>query len=150
MVKLSASEELKQLNNQIKKDIQSLKKFTKKRRLLLLEDDETDTLIFKEIIRSYDADFEVEHAKDGKEGLQKLNHQPGRYTDIFVDLKMPGMDGFEFLQELQKRMQKSEIEISVLTSSNNTQDIKLVKEIGQNITFIQKPISIDKLYQIFS
>lgn len=150
MVKISASEELKKLNNKIKSDIRSLKNITKKRRFLLLEDDEVDTIIFKEVIRSYDAAFEVDHAKNGEEGLQKFKQQPERYTDVFVDLKMPVMDGFSFLQELKKVRLNSETEITVLSSSSHTQDIKIVKEIDQNITFIQKPISIDKLYRVFS
>ena len=43
-----------------------------------------------------DSGFKAITAKDGKEGLKKLDHSP---TLIVLDLEMPRMDGFEFLEK---------------------------------------------------
>lgn len=150
MVKISASEELKRLNEKIKEDIRSLQSINKKRRLLLLEDDEIDAIIFKEIVKSYNDQIEVDHASDGEEGLKKLSGNPGKYTDVFVDLNMPIMDGFEFLREAKDIHHSNEVEVLVLTSSISSGDVEAVKRINQRITYLQKPINRDKLFRLFN
>ncbi len=46
------------------------------------------------------ADFAVETASDGVEGLEKL--QTGRYDGIVLDVMMPRMDGYETAKQIKK------------------------------------------------
>ncbi|MFW5761245.1 MAG: response regulator [Cyclobacteriaceae bacterium] len=150
MVKIKPSEELIQLNNKIKDDIRSLQQFTRKRNVLLLEDDDVDTDIFKNVINSYNSEISIDRARDGKEGLEIIKNKPRNYTHLFVDLKMPIMNGFEFLKAFNQISFDQKIEVIVISSINNSKDLEYLKKINQEITFLQKPINIDKLFKIFS
>jgi PAS domain S-box-containing protein len=62
--------------------------------------------------------WEVDVAADGREALARLaNQRPGM---ILLDLIMPGMDGFEFLAELQQRHEVHSVPIVVLTAKDLT------------------------------
>jgi CheY-like chemotaxis protein len=56
---------------------------------------------------------------------------------IFLDLKMPGIDGFGVLSWLQN--QKSEIPVAVLTSSPEEIDVKRVRELGADCYLLKPP-----------
>jgi PAS domain S-box-containing protein len=61
---------------------------------------------------------EVDEAADGREGLACLAEQkPGL---ILLDLLMPGMDGFEFLAELQRREEGRSVPVIILTAMDLT------------------------------
>jgi CheY-like chemotaxis protein len=67
------------------------------KKLLIVEDDEILAQLMKEILK---AEFEVEVARDGVEGLERIK-QNG-YDVIISDLKMPQMDGKELYLEVRK------------------------------------------------
>src|SRR5262249_9406652 len=56
---------------------------------------------------------------------------------ILLDLKMPGMDGFDVLEWARARKQFSGIPIIVLTSSDSNRDVQLAYDLGAN-SFIVK------------
>jgi len=68
---------------------------------------------------------------------------------ILLDLNMPVMDGFAFLQALKGVNAESLIHsnVVVLTSSNDATDKKGIKEFGVK-AYIQKPLTIEKLQSI--
>jgi CheY-like chemotaxis protein len=62
--------------------------------------------------------WEVDEGADGREALARLAGQkPGL---ILLDLLMPGMDGFEFLAELQKREEGRSVPVIILTAKDLT------------------------------
>ncbi|MEC7928947.1 MAG: response regulator [Pseudomonadota bacterium] len=71
---------------------------------VLIIDDDADVrdLLSRMLI---DAGFKFDTAKDGKEGLEKLNKNPNL---IVLDLEMPRMDGFEFLENYMKEFNETE------------------------------------------
>jgi CheY-like chemotaxis protein len=63
--------------------------------------------------------WEVDEAADGLEALARLAKQrPGL---ILLDLLMPGVDGFEFLAELQQREEGRSVPVIILTAKNLTE-----------------------------
>ena len=80
------------------KFLKIVKKFvgsnTKDNTILIVDDDENTRDILSRALD--DSGFKAITAKDGKEGLKKLDHSP---TLIVLDLEMPRMDGFEFLEK---------------------------------------------------
>lgn len=70
---------------------------------------------------------------------------------IFLDLNMPVMDGWEFLQNFTKIKTKFNkvITLYVISSSINPVDIKRAKGIHEVKDYIVKPITIDELESIF-
>ncbi len=84
-----------------------------KHKVLLLVEDDT-------ILRDmYKTEFEgndliVETASNGEEGLQKL--QMDKPNIIVLDLVMPKMSGFDFLDKLQQNTETAQIPVIVLTN----------------------------------
>jgi CheY-like chemotaxis protein len=62
--------------------------------------------------------WEVDEAGDGREALAHLSDQ--RPDLILLDLLMPGMDGFEFLAELQQREEGRSVPVLILTAKDLT------------------------------
>jgi len=71
-------------------------------KVLIVDDDLATLYLLKRFKRWKDFGFQIEgEATDGKEALQKLKET--RYDLIITDIKMPGMDGIEFIQELRSQ-----------------------------------------------
>ena len=71
---------------------------------VLIIDDDADVRDLLSRMLS-DAGFKFDTAKDGKEGLEKLSKYPNL---IVLDLEMPRMDGFEFLENYMKEFNETE------------------------------------------
>ena len=71
---------------------------------ILIIDDDADVRDLLSRMLS-DAGFKYDTAKDGKEGLEKLDKNPNL---IVLDLEMPRMDGFEFLENYMKEFNEAE------------------------------------------
>lgn len=69
---------------------------------------------------------------------------------ILLDIYMPGIDGWGFLQEFQKLKNKFEkkIEIYIISSSNHPQDINRAKAIPDVMDYFQKPVTMELLKEI--
>ncbi len=70
---------------------------------------------------------------------------------IFLDINMPVMNGWEFMNQymnIKYSLHKS-IVIYITTSSSNTKDLENAKEITDIREYIVKPLSVQKLNSIF-
>ena len=81
-------------------------------KILVIDDEE----VSRYLIRNYLSDFRytVIEAADGKEGLRRAVED--RPQAIFLDLIMPGMDGFEVLDQLKRNPLTRDIPVIVITS----------------------------------
>jgi signal transduction histidine kinase/DNA-binding response OmpR family regulator len=87
--------------------------------ILLVEDDVAMADIYKRSITS--AGFQVHHAKNGIEAL-KLMDQQKDFRMAVVDLMMPEMDGFQFLEALEVRHPDILMPVMVLTAKDLTSE----------------------------
>jgi len=71
----------------------------KGKRLLVVDDEETIRVLFKEELE--EEGFMVDVASGGEEALAMLEETD--YDLVILDVKMPGMDGMQTLQEMRKR-----------------------------------------------
>tara|TARA_Y100000782_G_C10184442_1_gene265680 strand:- start:2913 stop:3311 length:399 start_codon:yes stop_codon:yes gene_type:complete len=91
---------------------------------------------------------------NGKDALETLKPriEHGRLEDlpeiILLDINMPIMDGWEFLDEFVKIPLEKEIRIYIVTSSIDPADTKKAEEYNNITNYIVKPITIDKLREI--
>jgi CheY-like chemotaxis protein len=71
---------------------------------------------------------------------------------ILLDLNMPVMDGWEFLDEFTKIKPKlnKKIEIYMVSSSINPADMEKAKQYEELTDYLIKPISIDELSKVFN
>lgn len=95
--------------------------------LLLVEDDEIDIVAVKRAMATLKIGNPLVVARDGIEAFEVLRGTNGREKLakpflIILDLKMPRMDGHEFLEELRKDPDLKDTVVFVMTTSDNGQD----------------------------
>ena len=88
-----------------------------------------------------DRGYTIFSATSGKEGLEIVQREKPQI--VFLDIKMPGMDGFEVLTKI-KRFDKK-IKVVMLTIIENEKE--KAKYLGAD-DYIVKPFSLDRLEEI--
>jgi DNA-binding NtrC family response regulator len=107
-------------------------------KILVVEDDAKIRAILKEILQ--DKNHEVDEAKDGVEGFQKL--EQGVYDLCICDIKMPKMDGLEVLE----KSKQAEIPTNfVIISAHGNIDIAVEAVKKGAFDFLQKPFDLGRL-----
>jgi CheY-like chemotaxis protein len=127
--------------------------------ILLIDDNIHDNYIHTFVIRNYDPTIEVRSVTSGEEAIeyfqnsrQKTENYP--YPDlVFLDINMPGMNGFEFLEkarEIELFDSTTTHIIIMLTSSLNPADAHRAKNSFPNeiIEFKNKPLTVEMLKEI--
>jgi CheY-like chemotaxis protein len=135
-----------------------MKKLKRLNCILLVDDDDVNNYLNKLLIEKSGIDVHVEVALNGLMALEYLT-STGQYNGnktfpkpgiIFLDINMPRMNGWEFLDEYNKLdvSQKGEIVIAMLTSSNNTDDLNTAMEEYGLPAYISKPLTLKKLEEV--
>lgn len=125
----------------------------KLRCILLVDDDDITNFVHESLIEEAAVAEKVLIAKNGQEALDIIIHEAEESTDypdlIFLDINMPVMNGFEFLdayQRLDEKVKRSVV-IVMLTTSLNERDIERTQDTGV-ADFLNKPLTNDKLEAI--
>ena len=115
--------------------------------ILLIDDDFDDNVFNKIIIRKMDITETVDEASDGVEALEHLKARSTPPELIFLDINMPRMNGWEFLEQYKDLdpKQKAKTIIVMLTTSANPDEIKKAQEIEEVSGFKTKPLSKEML-----
>ncbi len=97
-------------------------------KVLLVEDDKVEVLKFKRVLKQLNIKNNFSISKNGEEALSYLENEEKELPDlILLDLNMPRMDGFEFLEAIRNTVYEK-IPVIILTTSNSDQDIEKSKE----------------------
>jgi len=111
-----------------------------KKKILLVDDSRTVLLMHQLLLA--DRGYELLTARDGEEGLEKaLSTRPDL---IFLDVLMPGMDGFETCQALRAHETTRDIPIIMVTTSGEPQNIQRGFDSGCT-DYITKPFNDNEL-----
>lgn len=80
--------------------------------------------------------------KNGKEALDFIDQSDVKKIPylILLDINMPVMNGWEFLDALQEKDFKENIFVAMVTSSINSNDINTAKKYPQVIEYVEKPL----------
>lgn len=127
--------------------------------ILLVDDDVASNFINKKTIEKAGIAEKVDVVLNGKEALDYLTNSGSYKTQgaifpqpmlIFLDINMPVMDGWEFLQEYDQLpdYQKAQIVIVMLTSSQNPDDKTRAQHISSKLGFKNKPLTVELLNEI--
>jgi len=108
--------------------------------LLVVDDDEENCELLKR--RFEKRGFKVELASDGQEGLMALALNDVNL--VFLDLNMPLMNGFTFLEKVKMNKNHREIPVFVTSSLDDEDTINDCLSYGAN-GFIPKPYDMDKM-----
>lgn len=108
---------------------------------LLVIDDESGIRSALAQVFEYEG-HEVREAEDGHEGIELA--ESFRPDVIFLDVKMPGLDGFEVLERLRKDHRFSSVPVIMLTSMGQEADIVRAFRMGAD-DYVLKPFSPTEL-----
>ncbi|MGN0466964.1 MAG: EAL domain-containing protein, partial [Lachnospiraceae bacterium] len=105
------------------------------RTILVVEDNELNREILVEFLKD---DYDVLEAADGEEALSILKKHYSRISVILLDLIMPKLTGYEFMEKIKTNIYFSAIPIIVMTGSVDKSEEEHCLELGA-IDFIPKP-----------
>ena len=110
-------------------------------KILLIEDEASIRAVLKDILLDQkELKLEVEEARDGAEGLLKLEN--GNFDVTFCDIKMPKMDGMEVLQ---KAKEKGIATVFIMVSAHGTTEMAVDATKAGAYDFLQKPPDLNRL-----
>lgn len=118
--------------------------------VMLIDDDDDDNFFHQMVLEEGNITDQVKVAKSGMDALDYL--QPGNQIPelIFLDINMPKMNGWEFLNEYMKLgiAQKAKVVIIMLTTSLNHADEAKAGMIAEIKGFRHKPLDKKMLVDI--
>jgi len=116
-------------------------------RILLVDDNPDDLALEKRAIRRAVPEAELLEAHDGQQALHMLIGPEAREDErpalIFLDLKMPRVNGIEVLTQLRQEQSFQRTPIVVLTSSDEEADLDACYRAGVN-SYIRKPVEFEE------
>ena len=121
---------------------------------LLIDDNEADNVYHEIVIEEANCVKKVISVQSAKDGLELLKggeeKEPPTPNIIFLDINMPGMNGWEFLDEYQQlnSEQQADMIVVMLTTSLNPDDRKRAEKIEAIKDFKTKPLTTDMLQEI--
>jgi CheY-like chemotaxis protein len=122
---------------------------------LLIEDTENDVLLIQRAFIKAKVLNPLLIVKTAEEAVAYLQGE-GRYRNraefplpalILLDLKLPGMNGFDFLRWIRAQEGLATMRIVVLTSSDLMRDVNLAYQLGAN-SFLVKPVDFERFVEI--
>jgi two-component system, OmpR family, response regulator len=118
--------------------------------VLVIDDDESIASLVRSVVESLDHRCDVAHS--GEAGLFKISGAESPYDVLFLDINLPGMDGFEVCAKLRERAERKPVFptaeylwIIGMTSLRGPQDIESMLRAGAN-DYIVKPLDPETIY----
>src|SRR5881409_964897 len=113
------------------------------KRILVIDDDLAIRVLLQAVLRRMK--FDVELAEDGAVGLDKV-HKNGKFDLILLDLMMPRLNGYEFIEKIGDEMTDGRPHIIVFTAAGK----RGVEKIPANAVCnsILKPFDLEKFVEM--
>lgn len=113
----------------------------------IVDDDPIARILIEKKMKKKNLGEQVQCFTNGQEALERLQtvHNGDRPDLIFLDLNMPILDGWEFLDAAQSRIQDAKIRVAILSSSISKDDHDKAKKYPCVNCFLNKPLNTDEL-----
>lgn len=112
--------------------------------VLLIDDDEIVHFILSRLFRTSGLCGNIEKVTDGEEAIAFMNQSPQADPElILVDVNMPGMNGFDFLDAYAKlpAERKKKHTVIMLTTAENQMDRKKASTYPDLTAYLAKPLT---------
>lgn len=124
-------------------------------KVLCIDDDPISVMLCKKVITRSQFAAKTDSANNGENALQYLQatveSPDSTYPEIILlDLNMPIMNGWEFLENYERRFAPTHVstKIIVLSSTIDPEDVRKSKQFSTVLDFISKPITVDSLKEV--
>lgn len=114
----------------------------------IIDDDKIFTFVLKKILEKNKNFNQILDFKNGEEVLLMLTSHDFKPDVILLDINMPVIDGWQFLEALEKLPNKEQYKIFIMSSSIDKTDIEKSKTFSTVVDFISKPINNEKLNKL--
>lgn len=124
-------------------------------RFILVDDEEANNFYHQIVIGGLFPEANVMSFTDGKSALDYLKNEHSDYNQenpelksaILLDINMPEMNGWEFLDEYEglDREQRADYVIALVTSSQNPKDVEKAKSYNLVKEYVIKPLTEENL-----
>jgi two-component system, chemotaxis family, response regulator Rcp1 len=123
-------------------------------KILLVDDDDDDRFLFRTAFGKTGISGDIIEKEDGTEAIQffdaLLAGAGAEWPDlVFLDLKMPGPNGFEVLEWIKTKTPLHPLRIYILSGSNEPADIARGQALGA-VDYIIKPLKFEHLRELLS
>jgi DNA-binding response OmpR family regulator len=120
------------------------------RRVVLVEDLDDDAFFLQVALEETGVPADVTHLKDGTETMDFLRSLPMRNYNVdilFLDLKLPGLNGFEILSWIRQQEFTPPLQVIMLSGSDQSSDKVMARQLGID-QYLVKPLRADKLREL--
>ena len=114
------------------------------KRILVIDDEDAIRKSFELALE--DSGYQVDTASSGMEGIEMLKSQ--NYDLVFLDLKMPGMNGVETLREIRKLNKDIPVYIVTAFYGEFFEELKHMAEQGVEFEVLNKPVDGDMIFTL--
>lgn len=122
----------------------------KGRRILLVDDVDINRMIVIEMLDN--TGLEIDEAENGSAGIEKFRQSPVGYYDlVFMDIQMPGMDGYEASKNIRAldRADAATVPIVAMTANAFQEDVDKSLALGMN-GHLAKPLDYEKIMEVLA
>ncbi|MFP4017570.1 MAG: response regulator [Halanaerobiales bacterium] len=111
------------------------------KKILVVDDEKNIRLTLEKALSN--AGYEVETALNGENGLEKIKED--EYPVILLDMKMPGMDGLEFLEKVNEL--KYQTRVVMITGFGNVETAVETMKLGA-VDYLRKPFKPQEILEV--
>lgn len=125
--------------------------------ILIVEDSVEDAQLMLRSLKKHNLANNVVILEDGQEALDYLFCE-GAYSDrncspipnvVFLDLKLPKVNGIQVLERLKSSPRTKSLPVVVVTSSQEEPDLKVCYDLGVN-SYVVKPVDFESFIKVIS
>lgn len=115
--------------------------------IFLVDDDPINNLINKRLLGKVGISEQIIEFLEGEDALSKIYDEPSENNLlIFLDINMPVLNGWEFLEKYVESFPNRHDKIVILSSSIDFQDRQKANGFEIVSGFLEKPLTLDKIY----
>ena len=122
--------------------------------ILLVEDDPGHTRLIEKNLRRASITNEILAIADGQQALDYL-FSLGQYARserrspllVLLDLNLPGLDGYQVLEQMKRDDRTRRIPVVILTTTDNAHEVDRCYDLGCNV-YMTKPVDYEKFSEV--
>lgn len=115
--------------------------------LLLVDDDADDRELFVNAVKEVNPNIHCFTANDGQQALDLLKTLPTLPDLIFLDLRMPRINGRKFLTEIKQQEKLKNVPVVIYSTSREVDEAKDLKKLGA-VHFVSKPSNPEEIFYL--